>query len=127
MPPSILERNNFPLLLVVFPRLSLGFPTWYLYKYHLLFSKDRQSSSNCWFDRIAPLGKHYVTGYFPPGTSKWNKIEHRMFCKITKIERPPVAVSMDLPYKGQGRDYTANAYPSRAKYARRVSQNGILP
>jgi hypothetical protein len=22
--------------------------------------------------------------HFPPGTSKWNKIEHRMFCQITK-------------------------------------------
>lgn len=22
--------------------------------------------------------------YFPPGTSKWNKIEHRMFCHITE-------------------------------------------
>ena len=21
--------------------------------------------------------------YFPPGTSKWNKIEHRLFCHIT--------------------------------------------
>jgi hypothetical protein len=22
--------------------------------------------------------------HFPPGTSKWNKIEHRLFCFITK-------------------------------------------
>jgi hypothetical protein len=22
--------------------------------------------------------------HFPPGTGKWNKIEHRMFCEITK-------------------------------------------
>jgi len=22
--------------------------------------------------------------HYPPGTSKWNKIEHRMFCHITK-------------------------------------------
>ena len=22
--------------------------------------------------------------HFPPGTSKWNKIEHRMFCHITR-------------------------------------------
>jgi hypothetical protein len=22
--------------------------------------------------------------HFPPGTSKWNKIEHKMFCFITK-------------------------------------------
>jgi hypothetical protein len=22
--------------------------------------------------------------HYPPGTSKWNKIEHRMFCHITQ-------------------------------------------
>jgi hypothetical protein len=22
--------------------------------------------------------------HFPPGTSKWNKVEHRLFCYITK-------------------------------------------
>jgi DDE family transposase len=25
--------------------------------------------------------------HFPPGTSKWNQIEHRMFCHITEIWR----------------------------------------
>jgi len=25
--------------------------------------------------------------HFPPGTSKWNKIEHRLFCHITQIWR----------------------------------------
>lgn len=30
------------------------------------------------------LGKEIVVCHFPPGTSKWNKIEHRMFCFITK-------------------------------------------
>src|SRR5262249_35239262 len=26
--------------------------------------------------------------HFSPGTSKWNKIEHRMFCHITELARP---------------------------------------
>ena len=26
---------------------------------------------------------------FPPGTSKWNKIEHRVFCRITESWRAP--------------------------------------
>ena len=30
------------------------------------------------------LGLRISVCYFPPGTSKWNKIEHRMFCYITK-------------------------------------------
>src|SRR5450755_1096714 len=30
------------------------------------------------------LGLRIAVCHFPPGTSKWNKIEHRMFCHITK-------------------------------------------
>ena len=30
------------------------------------------------------LGLRIAVSHFPPGTSKWNKIEHRMFCHITK-------------------------------------------
>jgi len=30
------------------------------------------------------LGKTINVCHFPPGTSKWNKIEHRMFCKISE-------------------------------------------
>ena len=29
------------------------------------------------------LGLTVQVCHFPPGTSKWNKIEHRMFCQIT--------------------------------------------
>jgi transposase len=30
------------------------------------------------------IGKELHIRHFPPGTSKWNKIEHRMFCHITE-------------------------------------------
>ena len=30
------------------------------------------------------IGLAIYVRHFPPGTSKWNKIEHRMFCHITK-------------------------------------------
>jgi hypothetical protein len=30
------------------------------------------------------LGLRLHVRHFPPGTSKWNKIEHRMFCHITE-------------------------------------------
>lgn len=33
-------------------------------------------------------------GHFPPGTSKWNKIEHRMFCHITENWRGRPLVSL---------------------------------
>ena len=33
--------------------------------------------------------------HFPPGTSKWNKIEHRMFCRITENWRGRPLVSRE--------------------------------
>jgi len=30
------------------------------------------------------IGKAIHVSHFPPGTSKWNKIEHKMFCFISK-------------------------------------------
>jgi Rhodopirellula transposase DDE domain len=35
-------------------------------------------------DLANALGLRISVCHFPPGTSKWNKIEHRMFCQITK-------------------------------------------
>jgi hypothetical protein len=34
--------------------------------------------------------------HFPPGTSKWNKIEHRMFCHITQNWRAHPLVNLDV-------------------------------
>ncbi len=46
------------------------------------------SRSRLWkvgVQRLANLtGLHIQVSHFPPGTSKWNKIEHRMFSFITK-------------------------------------------
>jgi len=39
------------------------------------------------------LGLHLDVCHFPPGTSKWNKIEHRMFCHITRNWRGRPLVS----------------------------------
>ena len=35
-------------------------------------------------DLANDLGLRLQVCHFPPGTSKWNKIEHRLFCFITK-------------------------------------------
>ena len=41
-----------------------------------------------WKDQLAELaaetGLQVSVCHFPPGTSKWNKIEHRLFCHITR-------------------------------------------
>ncbi|NEQ87651.1 MAG: ISAzo13 family transposase [Moorea sp. SIO2I5] len=34
--------------------------------------------------------------HFPPGTSKWNKIEHRMFCQITENWRGRPLISREV-------------------------------
>lgn len=42
------------------------------------------------------LGMTVHVRHFPPGTSKWNKIEHRMFCHITQNWRGRPLVSHDV-------------------------------
>ena len=39
------------------------------------------------------IGVAIYVRHFPPGTSKWNKIEHRMFCHITEnwLGRPLIS------------------------------------
>jgi len=39
------------------------------------------------------LGLKITVCHFPPGTSKWNKIEHRMFCHITENWRAQPLIS----------------------------------
>jgi Rhodopirellula transposase DDE domain len=51
------------------------------------------NSARChlWKDQLALLaaetGLEVTVCHFPPGTSKWNKIEHRLFCHITRTWR----------------------------------------
>ncbi len=47
-------------------------------------------------DMAVNLGMPVHVSHFPPGTSKWNKIEHRMFCHITKNWRGRPLVSHDV-------------------------------
>ena len=41
-------------------------------------------------------GLRLAVCHFPPGTSKWNKIEHRMFCHITENWRGRPLVSREV-------------------------------
>src|SRR5580693_986418 len=61
----------------------------------LLVTCDAGGSNSCgcrlWKDQLAVLaaetGLVIMVCHFPPGTSKWNKIEHRLFCHITRTWR----------------------------------------
>jgi hypothetical protein len=46
-----------------------------------------------WSDRE---GLKIMVCHFPPGTSKWNKIEHRMFCHITRNWRGKPLLSHEV-------------------------------
>lgn len=58
----------------------------------LLVTCDGGGSNGCrvrlWKEQLAILadetGLEIMVCHFPPGTSKWNKIEHRLFCYITR-------------------------------------------
>ncbi len=47
-------------------------------------------------DVATALGLPISVCHFPPGTSKWNKIEHRMFCHITQNWRGRPLVSHEV-------------------------------
>jgi transposase len=42
------------------------------------------------------LGRAIEVCHFPPGTSKWNKIEHRLFCHITRTWRAQPLESYEI-------------------------------
>jgi hypothetical protein len=63
------------------------------------------NSSRCRLWKVALQELADATGlvlnvcHFPPGTSKWNKIEHRLFCHVTENWRGKPLVSHDLIVK----------------------------
>jgi Rhodopirellula transposase DDE domain len=72
------------------------------------------------------IGLRIVVCHFPPGTSKWNKIEHRMFCHITENwrGRPLVSRSVVVNLIGNTRtkaglkinaELDTNTYPTGLK------------
>lgn len=53
--------------------------------------------------------------HFPPGTSKWNKIEHRLFCHITHNWRGRPLISREVVVSLIGSTRTAKGLRVRAK------------
>ena len=56
-------------------------------------------TSRLWKHELAVLaaetGLQLTVCHFPPGTSKWNKIEHRLFCHITRTWRARPLMTAD--------------------------------
>ena len=65
------------------------------------------------------LGLKLSVFHIPPGTSKWNKIEHRMFCQITKNWRGRPVDDHEIVVKLIAHTTTAKGLIVRAKLDRR--------
>ncbi len=85
------------------------------------------------------LGLELAIRHFPPGTSKWNKIEHRMFCHITRNwrGRPLTSYAAIVQLIGQTTTTTGltiraeldeNRYPTKEQVtAEQMAQVNLRP
>ena len=63
--------------------------------------------------------------HFPPGTSKWNKIEHRMFCHITQNWRGRPLISREVVVNLIGNTTTAEGLRIQAQLDENTYEAGI--
>jgi hypothetical protein len=71
------------------------------------------------------LGLAVQVCHFPPGTSKWNKIEHRMFCHITNNWRGRPLLTRQVVVNLIGSVTTAQGLRVRAALDKNVYDAGI--
>jgi hypothetical protein len=71
------------------------------------------------------LGFELHVCHFPPGTSKWNKIEHRLFCFITKNWRGRPLTSYEVIVNLIGSTTTKTGLTVRAALDTSVYETGI--
>jgi hypothetical protein len=89
------------------------------------------NSSRCRLWKIALQELADATGlvlnvcHFPPGTSKWNKIEHRLFCHVTQNWRGRPLTSHDLIVKLIGGTTTSGGLKGRAALDTARYESGI--
>jgi hypothetical protein len=70
-------------------------------------------------------GLNILARHFPPGTSKWNKIEHRMFCHITRNWRGRPLTSHEVIIELIGATTTEKGLRIRAEMDPARYPNGI--
>lgn len=71
------------------------------------------------------LGIQVMVSHFPPGTSKWNKIEHRLFCHITQNWRGKPLVSHQVIVNLIANTSTRTGLRVQAELDTRRYQSGI--
>lgn len=101
---------------------------------HLLITADAGGSngyrSRAWkyqlqkFSDETQLCIH--VSHFPPGTSKWNKIEHRLFCHITQNWRGKPLRTFETVVDTIGNTRTASGLKVKAKLDKRTYPTGVV-
>ena len=76
-------------------------------------------------DLAAQLGIEIHVCHFPPGTSKWNKIEHRMFCHITQNWRGKPLISHEVIINLIARTVTRTGLKIRAQLDKGSYPSGV--
>jgi hypothetical protein len=71
-------------------------------------------------------GLRIHVSHFPPGTSKWNKIEHRLFCHITQNWRGKPLRSFETVVDTIGNTRTASGLRVKAKLDKRKYPKGVV-
>jgi len=71
------------------------------------------------------LGLRITVCHFPPGTSKWNKIEHRMFCHITENWRGRSLTSRAVIVNTIGHTTTREGLRIQARLDKKKYKSGI--
>ena len=72
------------------------------------------------------LGLCIPVSHFPPGTSKWNKIEHRLFCHITENWRGRPLRTFETIVDLIGHTRTATGLRVKAKLDKRRYKTGLV-
>jgi hypothetical protein len=72
------------------------------------------------------LGLCIHVSHFPPGTSKWNKIEHRLFCHITENWRGRPLRTFETVVELIGHTRTATGLRVKAKLDKRRYKTGVV-
>ena len=71
------------------------------------------------------IGLEITVSHFPPGTSKWNKIEHRLFSHISKNWRAKPLISIEIIVNLIANTTTQNGLKVRAKVDNKIYEKGI--
>lgn len=71
------------------------------------------------------LGLEITVSHFPPGTSKWNKIEHRLFSYISKNWRAKPLTSIEVVVNLIANTTTINGLKVKARVDEKTYKKGI--